>query len=237
MGRQSNRARLQLEQLERRDMPSAALPSFQWGVGRAATETSPVHSQVIVAALPSFQWGVGRAATEGESGHDPVSSIEGPAAAIRLRRIVGDAVPVSDIKLKNLGQGKGTYTEPFINPDFGHEYQFTGTARFLGVVNARITGSIHTPGFILHGQAVGTFTFTNAKGSVTLKLVGPEQPGFSALPSVLSYTVEKGTGAYRRLTGSGTLTLKLMPSQTATLGGTFTLTIDSYSVPRTAKKR
>jgi hypothetical protein len=77
---------------------------------------------------------------------------------------------------------------------------------------------------------MGELTFSNAKGSVTIELVGPEQPGFSPLPGTFRYTVKKGTGACAHLTGSGSLSLKLSPTtgQGVPSGGEFTLTIDSF---------
>jgi hypothetical protein len=158
------------------------------------------------------------------SGHDPVSSMDGPIAEIRLRRIVHDAVTITP------GQGKGTFTTAGVPIDAGRDYLLTGTGNFLNLTNAKITGSVHSVGFILHGHAGGTITFTNAKGSVTLALVGPQQPGFSPLPTKFTYTVEKGTGAYAHMTGAGTLTLTLHQTAPHSLiqHGTFTLQINSY---------
>jgi hypothetical protein len=160
------------------------------------------------------------------SAHDPaLARWDGPVAEIHLRRIVTDAVTGSGIKLQHLGQGSGTYTNGF-EFDAGVPYHLTGSGQFVGLIGAKIAGSLYSVGFIRTGHAVGELTFSNAKGSVTIELVGPEQPGFSPLPSKFSYTVEKGTGAYARLTGSGSLTLELSPITFLT--GTFTLTIDSY---------
>jgi hypothetical protein len=150
------------------------------------------------------------------SGHEPIAPIYSPQFH-------------TDVVAPSPGQGKGTYTIAPGIPDTGVHYLLTGTGNFLTLTNARITGSVHSVGNIYLGNAGGTVTFTNAKGSVTLELVAPEY-GFAPLPSNFTYTVEKGTGAYAHMNGSGTLTLTLhqtafhhVPSR-----GTFTLTINSY---------
>jgi hypothetical protein len=130
-------------------------------------------------------------------------------------------------------QGLGTYTHG-VESDAGVQYQFTGAGKFFGLHDAEISGSLYSVGFIARGHAGGELTFTNAKGSVTIELVGPEQPGFSPLPGTFHYTVKKGTGAYAHLTGSGSLSLKLSPTtdQGLTVDGDFTLTFDTFQESR-----
>jgi hypothetical protein len=79
MRRQSNRTRLQLERLESRDMPSAALTSFQWGIGRGISEGSSAME------LTSSQWGVGSGTPGASPAHSQV------VEDVRLRRVVMDA--------------------------------------------------------------------------------------------------------------------------------------------------
>jgi hypothetical protein len=146
------------------------------------------------------------------SGHQPIAGIHAPQFH-------------TNVVAPSSGQGKGTYTTTPSNPDTGSDYLLTGTGNFLNVTNAKITGSVNSPGNVSQGYAEGTITFTNAKGSVTLALVGPEQTAFPLFPGHFIYTVENGTGAYAHVNGSGTLTLTL--HQTAVHGstsqGTFTL--------------
>src|SRR5262249_45498341 len=67
-----------------------------------------------------------------------------------------------------------------------------------------------TPGFITNGRTAGTLTLTTSKGSLTLVVKGPSQPGFSSLPPTLTYHISQGTGAYSGDTGSGTIGVNLV---------------------------
>ncbi len=133
-------------------------------------------------------------------------------------------------KKQDFGHGKGTYTTSAIVSSAPHGYQLTGTGTFLNLGAMQITGSVGTVGGFATGEARGELTFTNAKGSVTIQLIGPEQRGFSALPSTFEFSVEKGTGAYAGMTGFGSLTLKLGPASGhgLKLSGDFSLTINSF---------
>ncbi|HZL33904.1 MAG TPA: hypothetical protein VFC78_01260 [Tepidisphaeraceae bacterium] len=109
----------------------------------------------------------------------------------------------------------GTYRSTVGNPDVGKTYSFSGsgTAGDLGGVSLK--GSVHLPGFILHGRASGTLTLRNARGSLTVRLLGPVEAGFGAFPSTLSYVIIGGTGAYAGDTGSGSIDVTLANSMTA----------------------
>ena len=111
------------------------------------------------------------------------------------------------------GQVSGTWTTQPGLPDTGTEQTLTGagTVQPLGPVQA--TGTLHTPGFILRGETTGTLTLSNANGSVTLRLVGPPQPGFSGPPPTFTYTVVGGTGAYAGASGTGTVAFSEQPAQ------------------------
>ncbi len=126
------------------------------------------------------------------------------------------------------GQGRGAYSSSSTIPDTGVQYTFTGVATLaqLGVV--QVSGSAHSVGFIASGQATGELTFRNARGSVTIDLTGPSQPGFSPLPKTFQYTVVSATGAYQGMQDQGSLQLVLHPvlSRTRQDHGTFSLTID-----------
>jgi hypothetical protein len=126
------------------------------------------------------------------------------------------------------GIGFGAYTSTMALPDTGTSYNLQGFGRFGTVGLASVSGDIHGVGFILHGHATGMLTFTNAKGSVTVSLTGPEQASFSPLPQQFQYQVTSGTGAYQNLHDQGTLHLQLVGS-TATPGspghGVFTIRI------------
>jgi hypothetical protein len=66
--------------------------------------------------------------------------------------------------------------------------------------------------FIATGHAGGTLTLSGARGSLTLQLEGPTQPGFSAPPSTFAYTILGGTGAFAASHGSGQVTVGFVAS-------------------------
>jgi hypothetical protein len=137
----------------------------------------------------------------------------------------------------------GTYTIGHDIPDTGMSYRFTGagTVGLLGAVTA--TASLRTTGFIEQGRAGGALTLSNAQGTLTLRLQGPVQRGFAALPQHFHFTVSGGTGAFQGLAGGGMVTLRLNPlaqpllasagavTSLPIIGGTFTLRIRSDVVP------
>jgi len=110
-----------------------------------------------------------------------------------------------------LGAGAGSYTSEAVPTDTGRTYNLQGSAVLAGVAVGQFTvaGTLHSVGFIQNGRATGTLTFTSAKGSLTLQLEGPQQPGFSPLPHTFSYHIVSGTGAYANASGSGHVGLLL----------------------------
>jgi hypothetical protein len=127
------------------------------------------------------------------------------------------------------GSGHGTYTSASKVPDTGVNYTLQGVANLSELGPVTVTGSVHSLGFILTGQASGTLTFTNLQGSVTIHLTGPVQEGFSALPKHFSYTVTGGTGAYAHLEDHGSLDLILQQVSAnpgLTGAGTFTISLN-----------
>jgi hypothetical protein len=126
--------------------------------------------------------------------------------------------------------GNGSYTQG-VELDAGVQYQLTGLGQFFGLKEVGIAGSLYSVGSIRGGHARGELTFTDAKGSVTIELVGPEQAAFSPLPVTFRYTVKKATGACAHMIGSGTLSLKLSPTtgEGVPSDGDFTLTLDTFT--------
>jgi hypothetical protein len=133
------------------------------------------------------------------------------------------------------GTVHGTWSSDTPLPDVGSTQTLTGagTVRPLGKVQAQ--GTVQTLGFIFMGRATGSFTLTNAQGSVTVHLVGPLQPGFSPAPATFHYSIVKGTGAFAGAVGSGRAFLHEIPAHGFTcppgsycpqilLAATFTLT-------------
>jgi hypothetical protein len=112
------------------------------------------------------------------------------------------------------GQVTGTWDSVPLLPDTGGEQELAGTGTVTPLGSVYLSGKLNTPGFIFQGRAEATLTLTSPTGSVTLLLVGPLQPGFSPPPSSFQYTITGGTGAFAKLSGSGTVTLTEQPEQT-----------------------
>jgi hypothetical protein len=121
------------------------------------------------------------------------------------------AVMVARRMLVISGSAHGHYDESSVVPDAGKTVTFSGAGRVGGLGQVQFTGHFGTPGFITSGHATGTLVLSNARGTVTLALEGPTQPGFSAPPSTFAYTIVRGTGAYAARHGHGTLTMSLVP--------------------------
>jgi hypothetical protein len=115
------------------------------------------------------------------------------------------------------GHGIGTFAGQEVIPDVGQTFHLQGTADLATVGHVTVSGQVGSVGFIMMGHSIGMLTLSNTKGSVTISLMGPAQPGFSALPHHFAYRVISGTGAYAHFTAHGTLYLALFPAA----GGTF----------------
>ncbi len=109
------------------------------------------------------------------------------------------------------GTSRGEFAQAAPAPGSSEAYRLSGTAHVAGMGEVRVKGSVHTVGNTRSGTAIGTITLSNARGSVTLRLEGPKQVGFSTLPKYFRYTIVTGTGAYARLKDSGLLRLDLTP--------------------------
>ncbi len=134
--------------------------------------------------------------------------------------VAAAAVMVARPMLVLGGSVHGHYDESSVVPDAGKTVTFSGVGRVSGLGQIQFTGHFGTPGFIASGHATGTLVLSNARGTVTLTLAGPTQPGFSAPPATFAYTIVVGTGAYAARHGHGTLTMGLVPGHS---GGPITL--------------
>jgi len=109
------------------------------------------------------------------------------------------------------GPGSGTATPEVSRiPDVGSSVVLKGSANLTNLGAVSVKGTLTGTGFTAQGHFGGTIVLSNAKGSVTLDLVGPKAPGFHA-PSSGEYhfTIEKGTGAYAKDVGRGTIEVTL----------------------------
>ena len=96
-------------------------------------------------------------------------------------------------------------------PDTGQTYQFLASGKLTGFGSGLLSGRVRTVGFIASGQATGYLTLSSFRGSIVMKVEGPAQSGPSGLPTKLHFDVQSGTGAYRNLVDSGTITINGTP--------------------------
>jgi hypothetical protein len=132
-------------------------------------------------------------------------AIHAGAVAAAMAPIVGRQGPVLALS----GTVQGGYAISGLIPDIGKTYKFGVAGRISPLGQTGDNGQIHTTGFIARGVATGTMTIGAPRGTVKLQLTGPTQPGFAPLPSTMSYTINGGTGAYKKATGSGTIAINL----------------------------
>jgi|GEM_PF-5070189 len=118
-----------------------------------------------------------------------------------------------------VGTGTGTYTVDEVHAliaDAGIKYNLQGTATLAQIGETTFTGSATSLGFAPKGNATGQLILTNAKGSLSLNLKGPEQLGGAALPKKFEYTVTSATGDFSTLMPKGQFILILKPDGTIT---------------------
>ena len=122
-------------------------------------------------------------------------------------------------------------------PDVGTTYDLSGQGQVQPFGQMNVTGSVHSPGFILKGHGVGTLTLSNSQGTLTLQLTvpvfhfppgpqpiplpepqpfplpGPYHPillGFPPQTRLFGFEITGGTGAFANVTGRGTASLRLV---------------------------
>ncbi len=119
----------------------------------------------------------------------------------------GSKLPDSSASLT--GSARGSYTRTTANPDTGSIFKFTGAGTLAKLGGATVTGNLHTPGFIVGGNARGTLTLKNAKGQAVLTLNGAWPQSFTGKAVTLSYTVQSAKGTFKGLSKTGKIRLTL----------------------------
>jgi hypothetical protein len=112
----------------------------------------------------------------------------------------------------------GTFSAKSTAPTSAKVYVFTGSGR--RATTRTISGPIQAVGFVAQGHAHGTLTLAVPRGRVSLTVVGPPQPAFSALPASFKWTAVNGTGTFAGRSGRGTMTLTLSAVITDASGNT-----------------
>jgi hypothetical protein len=105
------------------------------------------------------------------------------------------------------GSGHAYFVADQPNSDAGKTFHLVGMANVAGQGEFLVTGTLHALGNVAKGEATGTLTFHNAKGSFTIELQGPMQSGFATLPQDFHYHLIHGTGAYAHLQAKGEIFL------------------------------
>jgi hypothetical protein len=129
------------------------------------------------------------------------------------------------------GTVRGAYFVSLGNPDTGSTYQIGAAGRISPLGQTGETARIRTTGFIASGMATGTMSIAAPRGTLTLRLTGPVQPGFAPLPGTLSYTITGGTRAYRNVTGAGSIDVTINSSVDSSNFGLITLSFHGRPVP------
>jgi hypothetical protein len=124
-------------------------------------------------------------------------------------------VTVSQPKHTLQGSASGHYIGNLLMVDAGVVDKLTGTAKLKNLGAFNLTGVLQGVGFIFQGHATGQLVLSSTQGTITLTLRGPVESGFQPLPSTFSYRISAATGAYQHMTGTGHVTVKLIPAPTA----------------------
>jgi hypothetical protein len=130
-----------------------------------------------------------------------------------------------DNRLALNGTVHGSYTNTLSNPDAGRTYVLSGSGNVRPLRGVEAQGTLTAPGFVAHGRTSGTLILTDAHGTLTLRLRGGPQRGFSSLPQHFHFSILHISGRLPRKPGGGTAILTL--DQAAGALGAFTLRLHS----------
>jgi hypothetical protein len=117
------------------------------------------------------------------------------------------------------GVAGGVYGAFTLDNHRGTEYDLAGTGDLAHIGHLQMAGRITTVPTNQAGFASGMIGFFALRGSVTIKLIGPQQAANSPLPAHMTYTVIGTSGIYTGMQSTGTVDVTLNSA-----GSTFTLT-------------
>lgn len=123
---------------------------------------------------------------------------------------------------------RGTVAGTFAGPtpgrpgpatDAGLTVSLAGEGRVRDLGRVTVRGELTGTGFILRGQPRGTIVLENARGSVTLALDGPTQPGGRPAGSGrYAARIVSGTGDFANVRGLGAARVTVTPKANAANG-------------------
>jgi hypothetical protein len=103
----------------------------------------------------------------------------------------------------------GKITARPVTSGAGAAFALTGSGMVGGLGKVTLSGSVHAAGALLPGGMGGRLVLANGRGALTLRVEGTPPGGVASLPDQFEFSVVRGTGAYRHLTGAGTIDLRL----------------------------
>lgn len=131
----------------------------------------------------------------------------------RVEALEDRSLPSVTQLLPLAGAVSGVWSQTSANPDAGGSQTLRGGGTLTPLGPVQAAGQLQLSGFVLSGEAQGSLTLKNARGSVTLRLAGPAQPGFASAPTLLAYAIRGGTGRYAGATGHGLAILQEVPER------------------------
>ena len=125
---------------------------------------------------------------------NPIAGSAATSAGIISEPLVHPQVPLVSATANLQGAFHGTLRRfTGVPADIGMRFAVDGTGSLAGLGSFSIRGVLHGTGFIARGNATGLLTLTNSRGAITVRLTGPQQPGFSPLPGSFHFTVVAGS--------------------------------------------
>lgn len=125
------------------------------------------------------------------------------------------ADPPAPQALLIVGTTHGSFISRQSNPDTGAVYSVLAQGRLTPLGATVVSGSFRTPGFILNGQAEGTLTLRDARGSLTLHIVQSSPQTTSSTTNQttfhFTYKITRGTRKLRNANGMGSLDVTVVP--------------------------
>jgi hypothetical protein len=107
------------------------------------------------------------------------------------------------------GSAAGFFQVSQATPTSSLTYVLSGAADVAGLGHVGIGGHIASVSPTQAGIAGGVLRLTNLRGSVTLRLLGPQQAANSPLPAHFRYEVISATGVFFNVHTTGTADLTL----------------------------